>query len=119
MAMQRHIRLSASIDPVIQAILKSEAGQASVARIHKTRRVNGIDVETKQAEREVWMEEMYSRVDGKGMKQHRDSETINEWVSDCSYKISGADFIQAIQIRMNTLKTPARAARGRKENGNN
>ena len=62
---------------------------------------------------------MYSQVDGKGMKQHRDFKTINEWVSDCSFKISGADFIRAIQIRMNTLKTPARAARGRKENGNN
>ena len=119
MAMQRHMRLSASIDPVIQAILKSEAGRASVARIHKTRKVNGIEVDTKQAEREVWTEEMYSRLDGKGMKQHRDSNTINDWVSDCSLKISGADFVRAIQIRLNTLKTPARAARGRRENGNN
>ena len=44
---------------------------------------------------------------------------INDWVIDCSLKISGADFVRAIQVRTNSLKTPARAARGRIENGNN
>ncbi len=44
---------------------------------------------------------------------------VNKWVTNCSLKISRADYVQAIQVRSNTLKTPARAARERKENGNN
>ena len=119
MTMQRHMRLSASLDPVVQAIYTSIAGQASISRIHKPRRMNNMEVDTKKAEQEVWADELYDRVYGKGLRQHRDSKMINEWVTDCSLKISGADFVRAIQVRSNTLKTPARAARGRTENGNN
>ena len=119
MTMQRHMKLSSSVDKVVQAILKSEAGQASIAKIHNPKRVNNREVNTKQDEREIWSSKLYSRVDGKGLGQHQDSKMINDWVNDCSLKISGADYIRAIQVRTNTLKTPARAARGRKENGNN
>ena len=44
---------------------------------------------------------------------------INKWVTNCSLKISRADYVQAIQVRSNKLKTQARAARERKENGIN
>ena len=99
------------------SISTSIAGQASIMRIHKPIRINNMDVDTKKSEQEVWSDELYSKVDGKGLRQHRDSKMINEWVTDCSLKISGADFVHAIQVRSNTLKTPARAARGRTEKG--
>ena len=35
---------------------------------------------------------------------------INEWVTNCSLKISRADYVGAIQVRSSTRKTPARAA---------
>lgn len=112
MMMQRHMRLSASLDPVVQAIYTSIAGQASVTRIHKPIRFNNKDIDTKNSEQKAWSEELYSKVDGKGLRQHQNSKMINKWVTDCSLKISGADFVHAIQVRSNTLKTPARAARG-------
>ena len=101
MTMQRHMKLSSSVDKVVQAILKSEAGQASIAKIHNPKQVNNIEVNTKQDEREIWSSKLYSRVDGKGLGQHQDSKMINDWVNDCSLKISGADYIRAIQVRTN------------------
>ena len=119
MTIQRHMRLSSSLDHVVQAIYSSEAGLATIARIHKPKMMNNIPIDTKKAEQEVWANELYSKTDGKGMSQHRDSKMINDWVIDCSLKISGADFVRAIQVRTNSLKTPARAAWGRLENGSN
>jgi len=106
--MQRHMRLSASLDPVVQAIYTSIAGQASVTRIHKPIRFNNIDIDTKNSELKAWSEELYSEVDGKGLRQHQNSKMINKRGTDCSLKISGADFVHAIQVRSNVVQQLAK-----------
>ena len=66
MTMQRHMRLSSSLDHFVQAIYSSEAGLATIARIHKPKMMNNIPIDTKKAEQEVWANELYSKIDGKG-----------------------------------------------------
>ena len=64
----RHVKLSASEDPVVQALLKS--GIDIIQNIHKPVTRYHIDVVYTESENEVWATELYSIVDGKGLLQH-------------------------------------------------
>ena len=115
----RNVKLSASEDPVVQALLKTKSGIDKIRNIHKPVTKYHINVVNTESENEVWSTELYSRVDGRGLLQHSRNTDVNDWISNCKLRIGAGDFIRAIHVRANTLKTPSRAARGRTAGGDN
>ena len=57
--------------------------------------------------------ELHHTVDGVGLKHGRKVKAAHRWVMDGTCKMSGRNFIGAIQLRSNLLYTRGRAARGR------
>ena len=104
---------------MVQALLKTKSGINKIRNIHKSVRRYHINVVNTESENEVWATELYSRVDGKGLLQHSRNTDVNDWISNCKLRIVAGDFIRAIHVRANTLKTPSRAARGRTVGSNN
>jgi len=57
--------------------------------------------------------ELYQTVDGMGHSFHAKVPHLHSWVADGSRLMSGRGYIDAVQVRCNTLYTEGRASRGR------
>lgn len=81
---------------------------------------------SKESEAEAWRQELHATVDGKDLslrglpsavvagasKRHCRSSPLDLWLKDERMKVRGGEFVKAIGVRLKSLKTPSRGARG-------
>ena len=57
-------------------------------------------------------EKLYKTVDGKALRNHMKSEYPSKWIRNCPRYLKGREYVECIQARIASLKTPSRIARG-------
>lgn len=68
---------------------------------------------TRQKARDSWQTQLTSSCDGRGLAiARRCSSGSSMWLTRPNCGISGKEFVKAVHVRCNLLKTPARAGRG-------
>ena len=60
---------------------------------------------SKDAERRAWKEELHSKTDGRGL-QYQDGFG-DGLITEPLFPAQGAEFVKALRVRCNTMKTPA------------
>ena len=74
----------------------------------------------KASEREAWRDLLYRLVDGKDLSlrgafmEEKGSSPFHLWLRDPLLNIRGGEFVKAVGVRAKLLKTPSRAARGKR-----
>ena len=68
---------------------------------------------TKEECRDYWRKLLIDSIDGRGLTITRECSTrASEWVSRPNSGITGKEYVKAVHLRFNALRTPARAGRG-------
>ena len=105
--------------PILEGIRQTDLGMAaSLAKAcdkEKLKTKHGFH-RTKEETRDLWRTLMVSSCDGRGLSIARDCPQSSEWLTRPNIGISGKEFVKAIHVRLNALKTPARAGRGGRSN---
>ena len=110
---RRMERLAGSSDPVVRAAARACACKRNQRLWSNPVWVNRTQVKTNREALVQQQARLYSTVDGAGLKPAVECPKLNKWLSDESDWVSGGDYIKALQVRANSLPTPARLARGR------
>ena len=76
------------------------------------------DFSTKEGARQSWRELLIGSVDGRGLTVAEDCPRSSQWITRPNCGVSGKEFVKAVHVRFNLLKTPARAGRGGRGNMN-
>ena len=74
------------------------------------KKLGEVQITSKDAERRAWKEELHSKTDGRGLQYH--DGFGDWWLTEPLFPAKGGEFIKALRVRCNAMKTPARAARG-------
>ena len=106
----RLVKMTTSDDPLIKIMVSSGTGEAAVRLASGIKRLGEVQITNKQSERRAWREELISKTDGRGLQYH--DGFGDGWILDPLFPAKGGEFIKALRVRCNAMKTPARAARG-------
>ena len=108
-------RIVESPTPLIKWLLDDEAIAASVSKDCDAEKLKSRlgDFSTKEASRDSWRNLLVkSSIDGRGLAIARNCPQSSEWLTHPNCGISGKEFVKAVHMRGNLLRTPARAGRG-------
>ena len=108
-------RIVESPTPLIKWLMGDEAIAASVSKDCDAERLISRlgDFSTKEASRDSWRNLLVnSSIDGRGLAIARNCPQSSEWLTHPNCGISGKEFVKAVHMRGNLLRTPARAGRG-------
>lgn len=67
---------------------------------------------TRERARLSWRKRLIESVDGRGLAIADDCPQSSQWITRPNCGISGKEFVKAVHVRLNLLKTPARSGRG-------
>ena len=95
----------ASSDPQIAASLSKVSDRERLIDKHGSYR-------NKEECSDYWRKLLVKSIDGRGLSIARECPSSSEWVSRPNCGITGKEFVKAIHMRFNLLRTPARAGRG-------
>ena len=85
-------------------------GEAAIRLASSVKRLGDVQIKNKQAERRACKEELYGKTDGRGLQYH--DRFGDRWITEPLFQAIGGEFIKALKVRCNAMKTTARAARG-------
>ena len=74
------------------------------------KKLGEVQITSKDAEWRAWKEELHSKTDGRGLQYH--DRFGDGWLTEPLFPAKGGEFIKALRVRCNAMKTPARATRG-------
>ena len=109
----RLLELQSSNDKVILGMLDAGYKEKQFARLTKTQSMANRLILNVKDESNAWAQVLHSTVDDGGLVEFASANPRNAWLRDPSLQIKGGDFVKAVAVRLNTLKTPSRAAQGR------
>ena len=114
--MDRFKRIADTLDPdeYVKSLVSSPYWQNKTRSTKESiERVGMTDFEGN--EREYWSKRLYATVDGSGLQNHNNNSGYGgRWIWDNTFRrLSGREFVGAMHIRCNSLKTRERATRGR------
>ena len=95
-----------SDDPLIKILVSSGTSEAAVRLAQSVKKLGEVQITSKDAERRAWKEELHSKTVGRGLQYH------DGWLTEPLFPAKGGEFIKALRVRCNAMKTPARAAKG-------
>ena len=75
--------------------------------------IGGLCIIDRATENQSWAQRLHGTVDGAGLVQLALNKPLNKWLRDPLFKITPGEYIKCVHVRLNCLKTPSRAARGR------
>ncbi len=111
---RRISKLEGSLDPVMQYVVTSPSFLGIKARSAKVAKVAGQVLDTGRDVKKLLATQLYTSVDGRGLRQQRQTPRINNWVCNGSQLLCGGDYIAAVKVRGNLLPTQERSTRGRR-----
>lgn len=108
------LKLNGSTDPAVQALMREDLVSTRVTRDLEVPSLDGVPFWDSLSEGERWAARLRGSVDGMGLKLHGYSKGESDWVSlPRSFAgISARDFVKAVHVRLNVLKTGERSSRG-------
>lgn len=90
------------------AFLKKEIMQCEICLRNDQRQLKSAeDIDRK------WSTQLYSMVDGAGLKEAGRVPRQHDWIQDGTRFLSGKDYLQSCRLRINSLPTRSRITRGR------
>lgn len=111
---RRMLKLESSNDPVMQCVVNSPSFLAAKTRGARAAKVAGQVLDTGKDVKRLLATQLYTSVDGRGLRQQRQTPHVNNWVCNGSQLLNGGDYIQSVKVRGNLLQTQERSARGRR-----
>jgi len=106
----RLVKMTQSDDPLIKIMVSSRTGEAAVRLGSGFKRLREVQITNKQSEWRAWREKLISKTDGRGLQYH--DGFGNGWITEPLFPAKGWEFVNALRVRCNAMKTPARARRG-------
>ena len=109
-------------DQTIKFLLGDGKRLDHMNRLRQDLKIGTFVIGSKASEREAWRDLLYQSVDGKDLslrgafmeeKGSRPSP-LDLWLKDPLLNIRGGEFVKAVGVRAKSLKTPSRAARGKR-----
>src|SRR5678816_1176898 len=98
----------------MQCVVNSPSFLRAKTRGAKAAKVAGQVLDTGKDVKRLLATQLYTSVDGRGLRQQRQTPHVNNWVCNGSQLLNGGDFIQAVKVRGNLLQTQERSSRGRR-----
>ena len=118
MKAKRMTKLMMSTDPVVKETVQLDTFKKELRKWTTPVEYRGLLAASAEMRRQAFAYHLHSSVDGKGLKHSSFVPCAHEWVSSGTSLMKGAKFNAALGIRLNTLPTRLRAARGRPEANN-
>jgi hypothetical protein len=110
---ERLLNIHSDNDPLVRLLLNERYSRKRFDCLIKPVEKYGVRITDPSEEARALRIALKSTIDGRNLAQSlTECPSPQHWVTDPSYGISGREFVKAIHVRMNVLKTPARAARG-------
>ena len=106
----RLVKMTQSDDPLIKIMVSSRTGEAAVRLGSGFKRLGEVQITNKQSEWRAWREKLISKTDGRGLQYH--DGFGDGWITEPLFPAKGWEFVNALRVRCNAMKTPARARRG-------
>ena len=101
-------------DPIVRACLSASYSASVLSRVNQPHHKGGIEILSKRDEREAWANCLSRTVDGCGLVHLSQTELpCSAWLVDPAMRLAGKEFLKALHVRLNCLKTPSRESRGR------
>ena len=114
----RLLKLHQSDDPVITGTMLSAYNKKRIEQLTTPQELGLQTIVDEETEKAAWTNLLHSSADGIGLVQFAANKPLNGWLTNPEIRITGGDFIKCVHMRLATVKTPSRAARGRRENNN-
>ena len=113
MKARRLLKLGTSADPVVREVVKLPSFRKELSKWTKPVEFRGLLAATKPMRRQALAYELHQSVDGKGLRHAALVPSAHAWVTSGTSLITGRKFNASLGVRLNTLPTRLRAARGR------
>ena len=115
MKQRRLQKLQMSTDPVVKATVQLDVFKKELRKWSRPVEYRGLLASTTALRRQAFAHHLHASVDGKGLRHAALVPSAHDWVSSGTSLMKGAKFNAALGVRLNTLPTRLRAARGRPE----
>lgn len=109
---KRLAKLATSEDPRVRAAADTQAFRSLLEKWSGSVHLMGQTVSSKREAQAMWRDLLHSSVDGSGIREAGGVPYVHSFVCDGSAIMKPADYIFAIQSRINGLPTKARLSRG-------
>ena len=113
MKARRLLKLGTSADPVVREVVKLPSFRKELSKWTKPVEFRGLLAATKPMRRQALAYNLHQSVDGKGLRHSALVPSAHGWVTSGTSLITGRKFNASLGVRLNTLPTRLRAARGR------
>ena len=115
MKARRMQALVMSADPMVQEVVRLPSFQKELKKWEKPVEYRGLLAVNATMRRQAFAHHLHASVDGKGLRHASLVPSVHSWVDSGTSLMSGAKFNASLGVRLNTLPTRLRAARGRED----
>ena len=106
-------RITLTEDEGLKALLATKTGLDLRASIGKVIKVGKVVTNSRQQIDSAYRDILHDSVDGKGLRTMSDEPRAQQWWAHSDIKMSGEEFVRANAIKIASLPTKVRSARGR------
>jgi hypothetical protein len=107
---ERLSKLRKSDDPLVKILIEHPVGQRELVRSTAIKSLGDVQIFCKNSEAKAWQEKLHQSADGRGLTRH--GKAYDGWLTDNGVAVKSGEFVRAIRVRCNAMRTPARATRG-------
>ena len=107
------VRVQSGNDPVLEWLVNNSDDLKSAIERCRFIKVDGTVVASMDHGNDQAAIKLYNTTDGASLSSHAAVPSAHSWVSDGTRILTGSKYIDAVQVRCNSLFTKGRVARGR------
>ena len=105
--------MSSADDQLVKALLTDRYSHKRFSDLTKTTTHHGRTIDSAVTEASALRAALNATVDGRNLVESlQENPSPTGWLLDPTMKISGRDYIKAVHLRLNCMKTPSRSSRG-------
>ena len=107
---RRNRTILSTVDPVLKQLYA--AAKTTFPKLISTT-FSGFPLTMREANRAAWQSSLHASVDGRGLGPACDPRSAtDDWIIDPTISRTGQEFVRAVHVRLNLLRTPERKCRG-------
>ena len=116
----RLIKMSSGNDQLVKTLLTDRYSHKRFSDLTQTTTHHGRTIDSAMTEASALRAALTETVDGRNLVESlQENPSPTGWLLDPTMKISGRDFVKAVHVRLNCMKTPSRSSRGNNRNTSN